>query len=77
VPYAISPREALYPAPQQTFTPNHPAAEFLLCEGHGTSFNDRKGEWMGVQIAWHDSRRTLTLQLADGSRMLPPQRKDI
>jgi alpha-glucosidase (family GH31 glycosyl hydrolase) len=50
-------------------------AEFLLYEDDGTSFNYRKGEWMGVQMAWHDSRRTLTLQLADGSRMLPPKRR--
>jgi hypothetical protein len=26
-------------------------------------------------MAWHDARRTLNLQLADGSRMLAPTRR--
>ncbi len=51
-------------------------ASFLLYEDDGTSFNYRKGEWMGLQMAWHDARRTLTLQLADGSRLLPPTRRN-
>jgi len=45
---------------------------FLLYEDDGTSFNYRKGEWMGIQMAWNDARRTLSLSLAPGSRMLPP-----
>jgi len=47
-------------------------ASFLLYEDDGSSFNYRKGEWMGVQLAWNDARRSLTLHLAEGSRMLPP-----
>jgi hypothetical protein len=27
---------------------------------------------MGIQMNWNDSRRVLTLRLAEGSRMLPP-----
>jgi alpha-glucosidase (family GH31 glycosyl hydrolase) len=47
-------------------------ASFLLYEDDGSSFNYRNGEWMGIQMAWDDKRRTLGLQLAPGSRMLPP-----
>src|SRR5579863_9869146 len=47
-------------------------SSFLLYEDDGTSFNYRKGEWMGIQMAWNDARRTLSLSLAPGSRMLPP-----
>ncbi|MGA2300825.1 MAG: TIM-barrel domain-containing protein [Candidatus Acidiferrum sp.] len=47
-------------------------ASFLLYEDDGTSFNFRKGEWMGIQMTWNDARKALSLQLASGSRMLPP-----
>ncbi len=47
-------------------------ASFLLYEDDGTSFNYRKGEWMGIQMTWNDNGRTLNLQLAAGSRMLRP-----
>lgn len=47
-------------------------ASFLLYEDDGTSFNYRNGEWMGIQMSWSDSRRTLQLDLASGSRMLSP-----
>lgn len=47
-------------------------ASFLLYEDDGTSFNYRKGEWMGIQMAWDDNRRALSLHLAPGSRLLPP-----
>jgi alpha-glucosidase (family GH31 glycosyl hydrolase) len=52
-------------------------ASFLLYEDDGTSFHYRNGEWMGIQMAWDDRRRTLSLQLASGSRMLPPQPRAI
>ena len=45
-------------------------ATYLLYEDDGTSFDYRKGEWMGIQMAWDDSRRTLSMQLAPGSRLL-------
>ena len=55
----------------------YPGADgsFLLYEDDGRSFNYRKGEWMGIQMAWNDARRTLGLHLATGSRMLFGTRK--
>jgi alpha-glucosidase (family GH31 glycosyl hydrolase) len=50
-------------------------ASFLLYEDGGTSFNHRQGEWMGIQMAWDDTRKRFRLQLASGSRMLPPLRR--
>jgi alpha-glucosidase/alpha-D-xyloside xylohydrolase len=50
---------------------------FLLYEDDGISFNYRKGEWMGMQLDWNDSRRILTINLAAGSRMLPPKPRRI
>jgi alpha-glucosidase (family GH31 glycosyl hydrolase) len=52
-------------------------ASFLLYEDDGVSFNYRKGDWMGIEMAWSDKRRTLTLHLAPGSRMLPPASRSI
>jgi alpha-glucosidase/alpha-D-xyloside xylohydrolase len=52
-------------------------ASFLLYEDDGRSFNYRKGEWMGVQMTWNDARKTLRLELAPGSRMLPPRARAI
>ena len=52
-------------------------ASFLLYEDDGSSFDYRKGKWMGVQMAWHDARRVLKLSLASGSRILPPLRRNI
>jgi len=57
----------------------YPGADssFLLYEDDGSSFNYRKGEWMGIQMTWNDASRTLRLQLATGSRMLPPRARRI
>jgi alpha-glucosidase (family GH31 glycosyl hydrolase) len=57
----------------------YPGADgsFLLYEDDGSSFNYRKGEWMGIEMSWSDSRRMLRLALAKGSRILPPLRRDI
>ncbi|MGB7022939.1 MAG: TIM-barrel domain-containing protein [Candidatus Acidiferrales bacterium] len=57
----------------------YPGADgsFLLYEDDGKSFNYRKGDWMGIKMAWNDSRRVLSLHLAEGSRMLPPARRQI
>jgi alpha-glucosidase (family GH31 glycosyl hydrolase) len=52
-------------------------ASFLLYEDDGSSFNYRKGEWMGIQMDWQDGNRTLTLRLAPGSQMLPPLRRNL
>ncbi|HEV2698647.1 MAG TPA: DUF5110 domain-containing protein, partial [Terriglobales bacterium] len=45
---------------------------FRLYEDDGKSFDYRKGEWMGIEMLWNDSRRVLTLRLASGAKMLPP-----
>jgi alpha-glucosidase (family GH31 glycosyl hydrolase) len=52
-------------------------ASFLLYEDDGTSFNYRRGEWMGIQMEWDELRRNLSLSLAPGSRMLPPEPRAI
>jgi alpha-glucosidase (family GH31 glycosyl hydrolase) len=61
-PYSIS----IYPGADSSF---------LLYEDDGGSFNYRKGDWMGVQMDWHDARRTLTARLAEGSRMPAPMHR--
>jgi alpha-glucosidase (family GH31 glycosyl hydrolase) len=57
----------------------YPGADgsFLLYEDDGVSFAYRRGEWMGIQAVWNDRQRSLTLSLAAGSHMLPPQRREI
>jgi alpha-glucosidase (family GH31 glycosyl hydrolase) len=52
-------------------------ASFLLYEDDGTSFDYRKGQWMGIQMEWNDAQRTLNLHLAPGSCMLPPLRRNL
>ena len=57
----------------------YPGADgnFLLYEDDGVSFDYRKGEWMGIRVAWDDRQRHLTLRLTEGSRVLPPRRREI
>ncbi len=43
---------------------------FLLYEDDGSSFNYRKGEWMGLEMAWNDARKALAVKLAGGSKVL-------
>ncbi len=52
----------------------YPGADgsFELFEDDGTSFEYRRGEWMGISMRWSDRDRRLTLSLAPGSRMRPP-----
>jgi alpha-glucosidase/alpha-D-xyloside xylohydrolase len=50
---------------------------FLLYDDDGKSFDYRKGEWMGIEMQWNDSRRVLTLRLATGSKMLSPLSRNI
>jgi alpha-glucosidase (family GH31 glycosyl hydrolase) len=50
---------------------------FLLYEDDGESFDFRHGQWMGIETRWNDQQRTLHLQLAEGSRMLAPLRREI
>lgn len=51
--------------------------EFLLYEDDGISFNYRKGDWMGLQLKWNESRRTLAMRLAPGSHMRSPMRRSM
>jgi alpha-glucosidase (family GH31 glycosyl hydrolase) len=57
----------------------YPGADgsFRLYEDDGTSFNYRKGEWMGIDMRWDNAARKLSLRLAEGSRMLPPLKRNI
>jgi alpha-glucosidase/alpha-D-xyloside xylohydrolase len=57
----------------------HPGANgaFSWYEDDGTSFNFRKGEFMRVNIAWNDAQRRLTMRLANGSKMLAPNKRNI
>ena len=48
-----------------------------LYEDDGATFNYQRGEWMKIQINWNNTRRTLSLRLANGSKMLPPQQRKI
>jgi alpha-glucosidase (family GH31 glycosyl hydrolase) len=52
-------------------------ARFTLYEDDGRTFGYRKGEWMGIAMAWDDRARRLTLRLVPGSRMLPPMSRTI
>lgn len=53
----------------------HPGAdgEGSVYEDDGISFAYREGAWMRIRAAWDDGRRTLTLGLAEGSRMARPR----
>jgi alpha-glucosidase (family GH31 glycosyl hydrolase) len=57
----------------------YPGADgmFLLYEDDGKSFNFKKGEWTGIQMAWSDARRTLSMQVAAGSRVLGPPKRSM
>jgi alpha-glucosidase (family GH31 glycosyl hydrolase) len=57
----------------------YPGADgtFALYEDDGRTFDYRKGEWMGIAMAWEDRARRLTLRLEPGSRMLPPMSRTI
>src|SRR5262245_33237460 len=57
----------------------HPGANgaFSWYEEDGTSFNFRKGEFMRGNIAWNDSQRRISMRLANGSKMLAPNKRNI
>jgi alpha-glucosidase/alpha-D-xyloside xylohydrolase len=50
----------------------YPGADgsFLHYEDAGNGFAYKKGEWMGIEMAWADARKTLSVRLAKGSKML-------
>ena len=55
----------------------YPGADgsFELYEDDGRSFAYRRGDWMGLSLAWNDAARRLTMSLARGSRMRAPMRR--
>jgi alpha-glucosidase (family GH31 glycosyl hydrolase) len=55
----------------------YPGADgaFFLYEDDGATFDYRKGEWTGIRMTWNDARRTLSMRLAPGSKMLTPERR--
>ncbi len=57
----------------------YPGADgsFLLYEDDGESFDYRRGEWMGMNMSWNDQRRVFRVELAQGSRMMAPSRRDM
>jgi alpha-glucosidase (family GH31 glycosyl hydrolase) len=57
----------------------HPGANgtFYLYEDDGRSFDYRRGEWVGVLMAWNDRLRTLRLALAPGSKMIGPPKRNL
>jgi alpha-glucosidase/alpha-D-xyloside xylohydrolase len=52
----------------------YPGADgrFLLYEDDCLSYAYARGDWMGIDLRWDDRSRTLTLRLAEGSRMRAP-----
>ena len=57
----------------------YPGADgsFALFEDDGTSFEYRRGGWMGVTFTWTDRIRRFTMALTPGSRMRPPMVRDV
>jgi alpha-glucosidase (family GH31 glycosyl hydrolase) len=46
-------------------------------EDDGKSFDYRNGMWMRIEMNWRNAGRRLTLRLARGSKMLPPEQRKI
>ena len=57
----------------------YPGADggFTMYEDDGRTFDYRRGEWMGVEMTWRDSARSLSLRLARGSRMRLPSPRPV
>jgi alpha-glucosidase (family GH31 glycosyl hydrolase) len=52
-------------------------AAFTVYEDDGRSFDYRRGDWMGLDMRWEDRQRRLRFELAKGSRMRAPDRRQI
>ena len=52
----------------------YPGAEGIstLYEDDGRTFSYKKGERMWIEMSWNDKERKLTLEMARGSKLLPP-----
>jgi alpha-glucosidase (family GH31 glycosyl hydrolase) len=72
VPFAPVRQYVDEPVAAPTTITVYPGADgaFTLYEDDGKSFAYRRGEWMGIEMAWADAARRLTLRLASGSRMM-------
>ena len=57
----------------------HPGANgsYSMYEDDGKTFNYRNGEFMRIQMTWHDAQRLLQLRLASGSRMMGAAKRHI
>jgi alpha-glucosidase/alpha-D-xyloside xylohydrolase len=57
----------------------YPGADdsLLLYEDDGSTFSYRSGDWMGIQMMWNEAQRSLSLDLAPGSRMVPHAPRDL
>jgi len=57
----------------------YPGADgaFELFEDDGSSFDYRRGVWMGITFKWSDRTRRLSMALVPGSRMRPPLVRDV
>jgi alpha-glucosidase/alpha-D-xyloside xylohydrolase len=57
----------------------YPGADgsFEMFEDDGTSFEYRRGAWMGLSLKWSDTARRLSVSLSPGSRMRAPLIRDI
>jgi alpha-glucosidase/alpha-D-xyloside xylohydrolase len=56
----------------------YPGADgaFSLYEDDGTTFDYRNGQFMRINLAWNDRQRRLTMRLAPGSKMMPPEKRN-
>ena len=55
----------------------NPDGSFELFEDDGTSFEYRRGGWMGIAMKWSERDRRLSLALMPGSRMRAPLVRDV
>jgi alpha-glucosidase/alpha-D-xyloside xylohydrolase len=57
----------------------YPGADgsFQHYEDAGNGFAYKKGEWMGLDLAWTDARKTLSVRLARGSKLLGKRELEI
>jgi alpha-glucosidase/alpha-D-xyloside xylohydrolase len=52
-------------------------SRFQLYEDDGVSFKHRNGDWTGIEMSWDDRARRLSMKLAEGSKLLPPNERQI
>jgi alpha-glucosidase (family GH31 glycosyl hydrolase) len=71
--------EALPPADDVLTLQVYPGADgaFTLYEDDGESYAHERGDWMRIEARWIDAAGRLTIRLAPGSRMRPPDRRRI